>query len=44
VFTSETLGSITGLEKFDVADDDFVKEQSAVSDQPSAESDEGGEG
>ena len=44
VFTSETLGSVTGLEKFDVADDDFVKEQSAVSDRPSAESDEGGEG
>ena len=26
VFTSETLGSITGLEKFDVAEDDFVRE------------------
>ena len=29
VFTSETLGSITGLEKFDVAKDDFVKESSS---------------
>ena len=29
VFTSETLGSVTGLEKFDVADDDFVKEQAS---------------
>ncbi|MDH5373455.1 MAG: 50S ribosomal protein L4, partial [Acidimicrobiia bacterium] len=28
IFTSETLGSITGLGKFDVADDDFVKESS----------------
>jgi large subunit ribosomal protein L4 len=30
VFTSETLGSITGLEKFDVADDDFVRESSSL--------------
>jgi large subunit ribosomal protein L4 len=29
VFTSETLGAITGLEKFDVADDDFVRESSS---------------
>ena len=29
VFTSETLGAITGLEKFDVADDDFVRESAS---------------
>ncbi|MDF1596618.1 MAG: 50S ribosomal protein L4 [Acidimicrobiia bacterium] len=56
VFTTETLGSITGLEKFDVTKDDFVKETSSskssktveVVEEPATapddESDEGGEG
>lgn len=36
VFTSETLGSVTGLEKFDVADDDFVRETKSSSDDASS--------
>jgi large subunit ribosomal protein L4 len=36
VFTSETLGAITGLEKFDVADDDFVRETKSSSDDASS--------
>ena len=36
IFTSETLGSITGLGKFDVADDDFVRETKSSSDDASS--------
>ncbi len=47
VFTSETLSSISGLESYDVSDDDFVREKSAKQapvEDASEATDEGGEG